>query len=407
MLKILIVDDSEIDRLLMDGLLKRSIGFEVIWADSGRQALQRIEEWNVDLVVTDLQMPEMDGLELVQQVRQIYPELPVILTTAVGSEQIAAKALSQGAAGYVPKSLLSKLLVPTVRNALNLLNKQRDYDQLLSQAKVAQFSFTLENNPAHFPALVDFCGKLLRGMVKLDRIERLRTGIAIEHALHNALYRGNLELGGEYPIPLDGTELDKNVARVVRDRMKEAPYKDRKIRVAVKIKKSSISIGIRDEGPGFKSEQEGDWSQDSSRGIILMKAFMDEVVYNRRGNEVVIKRRLGKRPTRKKRRRISDNSSPPKPKLLGKLNCNKTGKEVSMTVDKFMLGRQKGCHLVIPFQSVAANHCLLIYEDGAWYAKDMSNESQGTLINGKPIEYNRIESGDQLTVGSYDYHIEY
>ena len=62
MLKILIVDDSEVDRLLMEGLLKQSIGFEVIWAENGRQALDRIEEWKVDIVVTDLQMPEMDGL---------------------------------------------------------------------------------------------------------------------------------------------------------------------------------------------------------------------------------------------------------------------------------------------------------------------------------------------------------
>ena len=87
MLKILIVDDSEVDRLLMDGLLKQSIGFEVIWAENGRMALERIEEWKVDLVVTDLQMPEMDGLELVQQVRQIYPQLPVILTTGVGERE--------------------------------------------------------------------------------------------------------------------------------------------------------------------------------------------------------------------------------------------------------------------------------------------------------------------------------
>ena len=137
MLKILLVDDSEVDLLLMEGLLKQSIGFEMIWAENGRQALSRIKEWKVDLVVSDLQMPEMDGLELVQRVRQAHPQLPVILTTAVGSEDIAAEALSQGAAGYVPKSQLSKLLVPTVRNALSHLDKQRNYNDLLKRAKVA------------------------------------------------------------------------------------------------------------------------------------------------------------------------------------------------------------------------------------------------------------------------------
>lgn len=404
MLKILIVDDSEIDRLLMDGLLRQAIGFEVIWAGNGRQALSRIEEWDVDIVVTDLQMPEMDGLELVQQVRQIYPELPVILTTGVGSEHIASEALNQGAAGYVPKSELAKLLVPTVRNALNLLNQQRSYNQLLNRAQIAQFSFTLENNPTHFAPLIDFCEKITRGMVKLDRIERLRTAVAIEHALNNALYRGNLEISTEHSLALDGSKRDDHVDFIIEERLKTTPYKDRKIRVAVKLTKSEFSIKIRDDGPGFDHGQIGSWSHNS-RGIILMKSFMDDVAYNEQGNEVVMCRRwsgAANKPVAPK-----PQSVPRQPQLLGKLNCNKTGKEVELTVDKFMLGRQKSCHLVIPFQSVAENHCLLIFDGGNWYAKNMSNQEHGTLINGEPIDYNKIENGDQLTIGTYDYKIEY
>ena len=136
-----------------------------------------------------------------------------------------------------------------------------------------------------------------------------------------------------------------------------------------------------------------------------MKSFMDEVTYNEQGNEVVMCRRWSgdaSKPVAPKPQSVTR-----QPKLLGKLNCNKTGKEVEMTVDKFMLGRQKSCHLVIPFQSVAENHCLLIHDGGNWYAKNMSNQEQGTLINGEPIDYNKIENGDQLTIGTYDYKIEY
>ena len=302
---------------------------------------------------------------------------------------------------------MAKLLVPTVRNALSLLNKQRNYNQLLNRAKVAQFSFSLENDPVHFAPLIDFCEKIMRGMVKLDRIERLRTAVAIEHALHNALYRGNLEIGAEYQIGLDDPKLDENVKFVISERLKTAPYKDRKIRVAVKIKKNFISIRIRDDGPGFDPKQAGDWSQDSSRGIILMKSFMDEVNYNDQGNEVVMERRWGAAPSSQPDSEPVPQSRSADPPLLGKLNCNKTGKEVPITVDKFMLGRQKSCHLVIPFQSIAENHCLLIFDNGAWYAKNMSNQKQGTLINGQPIDYNKIENGDRLTIGSYDYQFKY
>ena len=408
MLKILIVDDSEIDRLLMEGLLKRSIGFDVFWAENGRQALERIEEWDVDLVVTDLQMPVMDGLELVQRVRQAHPQLPVILTTGVGSEKIASEALNQGAAGYVPKNQLSQLLVPTVRNALNTLGSHRNYNHLLNRANVAQFSFALDNDPLHFAPLVDFCDKIMRGMVRLDRIERLRISLAIEHALHNALYRGNLEIDGKHQIHLDHQKPEGQIDGLIQDRLNSLPYKDRKILVGVRLKKNSIAIRIRDEGPGFDPERAGKWSESDSRGIILMKSFMDEVVYNERGNEVFLRQSWATHSNRVAGGRLVNSRNRPKPaRLLGKLNCDQTGNVVAMTVDKFMLGRRNSCHLVIPFQSVAENHCLLIFDQGAWYAKNMSDLKRGTMINGEPVDYNKIESGDLLSIGAYDYQIEY
>jgi len=68
-----------------------------------------------DLVVTDWQMPEIDGLELVNTIGDKYPEVPVVLMTAHGSEVVAAQALANGAASFVPKSDLADNLVETVR----------------------------------------------------------------------------------------------------------------------------------------------------------------------------------------------------------------------------------------------------------------------------------------------------
>jgi CheY-like chemotaxis protein len=76
----------------------------VVHAGNGRDALEKIKSAPPDLVVTDLVMPEMDGLELVKEVRRTYPTIPVILMTAHGSEEIAAAALKAGAASYVPNA---------------------------------------------------------------------------------------------------------------------------------------------------------------------------------------------------------------------------------------------------------------------------------------------------------------
>ena len=96
--KILVVDDIPVDRCLVQGILEQDTTIQVESADNGQVALDLVEniEDKIDLVVTDLNMPEMDGLQLVTQMRVHHPEIPVVLTTANGSEDLAIGALDQG-----------------------------------------------------------------------------------------------------------------------------------------------------------------------------------------------------------------------------------------------------------------------------------------------------------------------
>ena len=110
---VLVVDDSAIDRRLAGALLTKR-GFEVEYATDGRDALEQMERAMPDVVVTDLQMPNMTGLELVEIARQRFPTLPIVLMTAHGSEQIAMLALKTGAASFVPKRRLAGDLCDTI-----------------------------------------------------------------------------------------------------------------------------------------------------------------------------------------------------------------------------------------------------------------------------------------------------
>ena len=101
---ILVVDDSLVERVLVEGLLRKDPTYQVQLAANGRVALEVLEKESPDLVVTDLVMPEMDGLELVRTMRNRYPTIPVILMTAYGDESTAVEALESGAASYVPKA---------------------------------------------------------------------------------------------------------------------------------------------------------------------------------------------------------------------------------------------------------------------------------------------------------------
>jgi len=83
MKKILVADDEMSIRLLYSEELKEE-GYEVYMASNGREALEMVEKIPLDLVILDIKMPEMDGIEALRQIKQKRPDLPVILSTAYG-----------------------------------------------------------------------------------------------------------------------------------------------------------------------------------------------------------------------------------------------------------------------------------------------------------------------------------
>src|SRR5229473_2959611 len=120
MATVLIVDDSAVDCKRAEKLLTKGSQLTVLSASNGRQALELMKDHQPDLIITDMQMPEMDGLQLVEEVRCKYPGIPVILMTAHGSEELAVQALQKGAASYVPKRNLARDLPDTVESVLGV-----------------------------------------------------------------------------------------------------------------------------------------------------------------------------------------------------------------------------------------------------------------------------------------------
>jgi len=289
---VLVVDDSEVDRRLVGGLLEKSGTCTVVYAPDGKAALQQFELGIPDLVLTDLQMPEMDGLELVAAIKGDFPLTPVILMTAQGSEEIASEALRRGAASYVPKKKLGEDLIDTVERVLAAAREDRTHSRLMHHLTDCDAQFVVGNDMTLIRSLVNFLQQLVRCMPLGDETERLRVGIAVEEALKNAFYHGSLEVKTG-----DGWPQRKAIEQVARERLFEEPYRNRRIYVRAKIARTEAVFIIRDEGPGFDASQLPDAADPKShaksigRGIILMQTIMDEVRYNADGNEVTLVKR--------------------------------------------------------------------------------------------------------------------
>jgi CheY-like chemotaxis protein len=288
---ILIVDDSPVDRRLASALVARRAGLRVVSAGDGREALAVIEREAPAAVVTDLQMPGMSGLELVEEVRRLHPAIPVILMTAHGSEEIAILALRAGAANYVPKKALAKDLVATLDAVLAMAAVDLRRQRLLGRLKSRRSSYVLENDDTLIAPLIAILQEDLYGL--LDGNERTRVGVALQEAVSNALYHGNLEVSSDLR-----QEDERIFYAEARRRGGQEPYRDRRIGVSIDLGPDAVAYTIRDEGPGFDTAVLDEPFDPESlmrvggRGMLLIRTFMDEVRHNRAGNEVtMVKRR--------------------------------------------------------------------------------------------------------------------
>lgn len=293
MLKVLLVEDSPTQALQIQ-LLLESAGHKVERAENGNDALGVLRKEAVDVVVTDLDMPQMSGLQLVEQMAKEFSSVPVILITVHGSEHMAVKALRCGAAAYVPKSMLDGMLCETIEEVMGVMRAERSYARLIESMDHCAMEFTLPCDVLLIDRLVDLINHAVAGMDLFSAVELIRASTAIEHALLNALYRGNLEFPGsaltvDHQMTTFGIEPEK-----VIQKKSEMPYLDRNIRVRYRVTRDQLRVTIHDDGRGFdtsivpKAIKPEMLENGSGRGLLLMTSFMDEVNFNAKGNEVTL-----------------------------------------------------------------------------------------------------------------------
>src|SRR5688572_10518256 len=131
-MRILIVDDEEVLRDVLDAVLRRE-GFDILSAASGEECLSVLDSEDVDLIILDVMLPGISGIDTLRAIRISNPHLPVIVITAFSSIDGAIEAMKHGAFHYIPKPFKNEEVVHTVNKALEQRRLSRENERLKSE----------------------------------------------------------------------------------------------------------------------------------------------------------------------------------------------------------------------------------------------------------------------------------
>jgi two-component system NtrC family response regulator len=136
---VLVVDDEKNYLVVLEALLA-SEGYEIITADNPEEALRLVKESDLDLVITDVKMPGISGMTILEEAKKVNPDMPLIIMTAFGSIEMAVEAMKKGAYDYIEKPFKNEALKLTVKKALQNYQLVKE-NRLLSEALSDRYRF--------------------------------------------------------------------------------------------------------------------------------------------------------------------------------------------------------------------------------------------------------------------------
>jgi two-component system, chemotaxis family, chemotaxis protein CheY len=122
-LKIVVVDDSDFSRTIINGMLKDA-GFQVVGeANAAEAALQVIKEKKPDVVIADIVMPEISGIELTEKINQSFDNISVIVISSLSQEHVVLQAIGAGASDFIAKPIQKQQLIDSLNKIIQQINK--------------------------------------------------------------------------------------------------------------------------------------------------------------------------------------------------------------------------------------------------------------------------------------------
>lgn len=289
-MKVLIVEDDPASRSYLKRTLE-SQDHQTRVAKDGLAGLQIFKEWRPDLVFSDIKMPKMDGLELLEEIRKLNTDTIVVMITAYGCEEFAIRALQSRANNFLKKPARHAELLPLIEKYAAIVESiditQKEFGAVIKP----ELNKIIDNRIKLVPRIV--ARMVLETGKAFDKEKRLDIRLGLVEVLMNAIEHGNLGITFEEKSQaLKENELEA----LYKNRLKNSKFADRRVTIEFKPDKDECEWVVTDGGDGFNWQKAieraktRDILELNSRGVVIIQHHFDEVEYLGSGNKIRVKK---------------------------------------------------------------------------------------------------------------------
>ncbi len=288
---ILIVDDEEIIRKILIHKLQKQ-GYDVLEARNGQEGLRQIQKKIPDLLITDIQMPTMDGFELLENIHKLMLPVPTIVITGQTRVEDVIQTIRLGVRDFIRKPFESDEMMQTIQKVLSSPQGMASEDDLIPFIEEETKEIILPNDQNILNIASFYLTRHLPIRGICDHVEKENVRLALKESLMNAMVHGNLQLSSN--LKSIGGIAKTAFHDIMEQRLQESPYNERQIKVTYRFSKEKVTYQIEDEGTGFDYQNLPDPLHPDNifkpfgRGIFFINLHMDEVVWNDKGNCITL-----------------------------------------------------------------------------------------------------------------------
>ena len=294
MKKILIIDDEHPVREVLKTALTEK-GYAVVEAADGTQGIQVFKDSLPEIVLTDVQMPGLSGIEVTKKIKEIKADVDVIIMTGYGTEELVVEALRSGASNYIKKPVSFNELFNIIDNLILKRETRRRFkvnkDIVVSEKK----TMLVNNDILKVWGIVNQVLFNIPSYINESVVEGLKLGLY--EILVNAIEHGNLGITSDEK---EEAINNNTYSALFKKRLSEAEENSMKVNIQSLIENEKLTIEVNDQGNGFDFKKQSTFSDPEmilavhGRGILLASLYYDKLEYKGSGNHAILEKTINK-----------------------------------------------------------------------------------------------------------------